>query len=616
MGVMRGYTLRDKRGRAFEANVADCVNIDRTPKVREQILEGEFHRVPNPSGDGRVSVEKTFFYADFSRGQFFLVLPRWDRLRWQAASHDLRAMMAHFPEFLVPSMKRKVRVVCGLAELREKLLVFDAEFDDRLVEMLKSLIQFEHPFLLQHPRLNIELDRVTADSVEFVATYDHRPERYRIGYPRRLIDDLFAYRGYLEESLQEMGKALDVPDEPDPLWINHRRTAPHTWALVQLDRYAREIERNPRVVIDIDSNQFEKMLQLLPRGSELSPGAKKDLLILRGWSGTQERKKNPGEFLKEELWEIYFGKELKGGQAILKPDAVERLWKVLDGLNGGDFEGNSYIDQIHLGLTGNGSFYKPSTDDIGIDRSALAKGQSYDPSWFEQVVLHEVGHGVHARHQIEVDKMLEQDFGWARYGTSQDGIDKWIKKMGGYPGGTTGQQQQQIRSYIRQSVGNGKKWRAPARPQVPRDHPWHTEDFGPRLACERTVQGRGASRWYDCSAGWYRQGSLRFFVNYYYGELMIVNEDALAYVKSRALDTYALMAPPEFFAELYMTVHATHRKLAERVRKLDRDLVQYVRSLGEEREDRGGQEANGDRRRRMGPITREKRKPPKARHRG
>src|SRR6185312_672912 len=253
MGVMRGYTLRDKRGRAFEANVADCVNIDRTPKVREQILEGEFHRVPNPSGDGRVSVEKTFFYADFSRGQFFLVLPRWDRLRWQAASHDLRAMMAHFPEFLVPSMKRKVRVVCGLAELREKLLVFDAEFDDRLVEMLKSLIQFEHPFLLGHPRLNIELDRVTADSVEFVASYDHDPEVYRIGFPRRLIDDLFARRDELEDWLQKMTKALGLDHDPNPLWVNHRRITPWTWSLAELDRYAREIERDPHVVINIDS---------------------------------------------------------------------------------------------------------------------------------------------------------------------------------------------------------------------------------------------------------------------------------------------------------------------------------------------------------------------------
>jgi hypothetical protein len=602
MGVMRGYTLRDKRGREFQANVADCVNIDRTPKVREQILEGQFHRVPNPTGNGSVSVEKTFFYADFSRRQFFLVLPRWDRHRWQVASDDLRAMMAHFPETLVPSVERKVRVVCGLAELREKLLVFDAEFDDRLVEVLKSLIQYEHPFLLQHPRLNIELDRVTADLVEFVATYDHQPERYRIGFPRQLVDDLFARREDLEEWLQEMKKALDFPDEPDPLWINHRRTTPTTWSLAQLDRYAQDIERDRRAVIDIDSNTFAEMLRLLPRAAELSAAAKNDLQILRGWAGTKRRQRNPRETLKEELWEIYFGKELRGGQAILKPDVVERLWKVLDGLNGGEFEGNSFVDQIHLGSTGNGSFYNPSTDDIGIDKSALAKGQSYDPSWFEQTVLHEVGHGVHAMHQKEVDKMLGRDFGWARFRNSEHGIDQWIKAMGGYPPGATGLQQQQIRSYVRQSAGNGHKWRAPARPQVPRDHPWHTEGFGPRLACERTVQAPGAPRWYDCYAGWYDQGPRRFFVNYYYAELMIVNEDALAYVKSGALDTYALMAPPEFFAELYMTVHAKHRKLAERVHKLDRDLVQYLRSLGEERAERG-------------PITRERRKRPEARRR-
>jgi hypothetical protein len=87
----------------------------------------------------------------------------------------------------------------------------------------------------------------------------------------------------------------------------------------------------------------------LPRGVELSAAAKNDLQTLRGWAGTKRRRVNPKESLKEELWEIYFGKELRGGQAILKPDVVERLWKVLDGLNGGEFEGNSFIDQIHLG---------------------------------------------------------------------------------------------------------------------------------------------------------------------------------------------------------------------------------------------------------------------------
>jgi hypothetical protein len=587
---MRGHVLRDKRGREFQANVADCVNVDRTPKVREQILEGQFHRVADPSGIGAISVEKTFFYADFGRKQFFLVLPRWDRHKWQEASNDLRDMMNHFPQFLAPSEQRKVRVVCGLAELREKVLAFDAEFDDRMVEVLKALIQYEHPFLLQQPRLNIVLDRVTTDSVEFVASYDHAPEKYRVGFPRRLVDDLFTRQDDLEEWLQEMQGALSFPEDSDPLWINHRRWSSSDRALAQLDRYARAIEGDPRVRIDIDSAAFIDMLGLLPRGSELSAAGKRDLNVLRSWAGARRRRGNRRESLKEELWEIYFGKELKGKPALLRPDLVERLWRVLDGLNDQEFEGNSFIDQIHLGLPGHNSFYDPSTDDIGIDRSSLPKGRAYDRGWFEQVVLHEVGHGVHAKHQEEVDAMLATDFGWARFRTSEKGIDQWIRAMGDYPEGATSVEKQQIRSYIRQSVGNSQKWNPPAAPHVPKDHPWHTKNFGPRLACERTAAADKTKRWYDCHEGWYCKGNLRFFVNYYYGELMIVNAAAIKCVKDRALDTYALMAPPEFFAELYMTVHAKTPSLAERAYRLDPNLVGYLLGLGRPEEEEGRQE--------------------------
>ncbi|MGH7511892.1 MAG: hypothetical protein ACREOQ_03100, partial [Gemmatimonadales bacterium] len=260
------------------------------------------------------------------------------------------------------------------------------------------------------------------------------------------------------------------------------------------------------------------------------------------------------------------------------PELVERLWNVLEGLDNADVEGNSFVDQIQLGATG--SYYDPSADDIGISRKSLPKGNAYDRGWFEQVVLHEVGHAVHARHQEDVDDMLNQLFGWQRLPKTTLGITQWIEEMGGYPPGATEREQQQIRSFIRQAVGDGWRWTAPARPTAPPGHPWHAEGFAPRVACESSSRREQGKRWYDFSGEWYRYGDRRFFVNYYYAELMIVGEAALDYVKNEALDPYALMAPPEFFAELYMTIHA--KNPARHVERLDPLLVEYVQSLGKE----------------------------------
>jgi hypothetical protein len=581
MGVMRGHTLRDKRGQALQVNVADCVNVGRTPKVREKILNGEFHRIKASGGNGPVSVEKPFFYADFERGQFFLVLPRWDRHKWREAAEDFHKVLGHLPESLAPADRRKVRLVFGLAELREKLLAFDAELNDRLVEVLKALILYEHPFLLESPRLNLVLDRVDTSAVEFIISYDHQPRRYRVGYRRRLVDDLFAREAECEQWLALLqGQTPAEPDhEHEPAWINLRRWSPSNWALAELDRLAQKVESKLPGGIDIDSDAFDKMLRFLPRGSELSAAAKRDLKSLRKWAANRQRRRNRRESLKEELWEIYFGKELTAERGMVKLELVEQLWGLLDGLSDAEIEGNSFIEEIRVGVPGGTSFYDPDTNDIGIDRASLPKGRPYDREWFEQVMLHEVGHAVHAKHQKQVDQMLMSLFGWERFPTTDAGIDGWIRAMGDYPETFGELQKRQVRSYIRQAVGNGERWTPPVRPRVPDGHPWNAEDFGPRLAFEGTVVRDNTKRWYDSHMNWYAVGDRRFFVNYYYGELMVVNEEAIQQVHAGALDCYALMAPPEFFAELYMTANAREPGLIQRRGSLAPKALRFLQSL-------------------------------------
>lgn len=596
MGVMRGSTLVDRRGREFVANVADCVNIDRTPKVRERILDGEFHRLEDPAGGDPVTVEKTFFYTDFGRGQFFLVLPRWDRHRWKAVSRDLREVLTYFPASLAPLERGTVRVVFGMAELREKLLAYDADLNDRLIEVLKVLLLYQHPFLEQHPRLTLTLERADAAEVEFIACYDHHPERYRLGCSRSLVDDLFAREKELRDWIAAVQTPISIDEDGDPLWINLQRWSEDLWAIAHLDECAAQIEAGNFEEAHIDSDEFDRMLDHLPRGNALSAAAKADIETLRRWVGERRRTRHRGESLKEELWEIRHNKEVKGKPALRTPELMDQLWTIVSQVSESDFEANCFVDEFRLGVPGGGSWYDPRTANIGINRSSLPGRTPYDPRWLEQVVLHEVGHAVHARNQKRVDEWLRKHFGWEQLARSVEGINHWIIEMGGYPPATDEVAQGQIRACVRSSVGNGWRWTAPARPKIPVGHPWRNESLRPRLACEATSQRERGKRWYDFSEQWYRYGGRRFFVNYYYGELMIVSEDALEYVRNGALEPYALMAPAEFFAELYMTVHAKAPARVERAAKLDSLLVEFLRTLGSEAASDGGEKAEAVRR--------------------
>ena len=579
MGVMRGYTLRDKRGRKFQANVADSVNIDRTPRVRDQILTGEFHRIADPESGGRVSVEKAFFYTDFTRHQFFLVLPRWDRHKWQEATFELSGMLRHLPEVLAPKDRRSIRVIFGLAELREKLLAFDAQLDDYLIEALKAVLLGEHPFLLQYPRLNIVLDRADNEAVEFVCSYDHHSRKYRIGYSRQKVEQLLSHRSELEQVMNDFRQEIATVDQEKSLWVNLRRFSPGVRALAELDRLAQQIEAGRGSEVDVDSEAFDFMLRHLPKGSDLSSAAKRNLEIIGRWAGNDRKRDRAAASLIEELAELYLGKELTGEWGALKPALVRRVWTMLADLNDGDVEGNSYVDEIRLGVPGEDSSYDPQTRDIGIDRSTLPQGRAYDNQWFERVVLHEVGHAVHAKHKDTVDAWLADRFGWARFTMTVADINQWVGALGGYPGDASEREQEQIRQYIRQSVGKGGRWTAPARPRAPGKHPWSGEDFPARLACELTAKRVKGKRWYSFFDQWYQRNDKRFFVNYYYKELMIIDERALKLVRSKALSKYALMAAPEFFAELYATINGRDRRQFKRKEKIDQDIIDFFKAL-------------------------------------
>jgi CpXC protein len=536
MGLTKPYQLKTPEGESIAANLADCINIRRTPKVRDQILAGTFHRISPGAGKNAVTVEKPFFYCDFDRHQFFLVRPRQERHKWKEASGQLERMIQHLPEHVSAKDKRNLRVVYGLGELQEKLVASDAGYDDRLVELMKVYLFYEHPFLLKQVRLRVMLQAVTDEAVEFYAGYDHNPRRYKIKLPLAVAGNILKQKTALKKWVSSNHKNESLFAEKDNYWINFWRWSPSNETLKRLKEYA-AMARN-KEEIPVTAKAFTTMLKYLPRGSQLSNWAKKDLHDLYIWAKNKKLGK-----LQDTLFEIRFDRELEDDWHLNDdPDDIDTLWKLLQALPEANVEGNTALREIFLSEGESGGIYDPNSHDIYI-----GDGELHNQEGFEDVVRHEVGHAVHEMNDHIVTPWLAKTFGWQAFDTTDLGINAWVEQMGGY-GKITDQQKKDIRNYLRQCVGIGQEssWSPPAMPSAPAGHPWRAPKFGPRLAAENT----GAD-WYEKNNKWYRKNGRAFFLNYWYQQLMIVNEDTLKLINTGMPDKYAAMSPFEFFAELY-----------------------------------------------------------------
>ena len=173
----------------FTALLADCLNVRRTPEVRQQILRGELHRATCPSCGRQMTVEKMFYYLDLDLNALFKIRPRNERHLWKQSSLELDAASSVIPEPVSLNALRLLRVIFGMDELREKLVAQEAQLDDRLLELLKVLLVYEHPILLRSPRLRLVLEEVTQTSLIFMAAYEHAERRFQLQMPRAIADE-------------------------------------------------------------------------------------------------------------------------------------------------------------------------------------------------------------------------------------------------------------------------------------------------------------------------------------------------------------------------------------------------------------------------------------------
>lgn len=248
MGVFHPYPVRCACGGTFLAPMADAINAELMPDLRMQLIRGEMHRFTCPNCQEKVTIEKELLYTDFSRNTIIKVMPRKQRFRWKEASESLEDDLQRIPTAILPPDGNVARVVFGLGELREKLIAQDAGIDDRIVELLKALLIYEHPFLIQIPKLRMDLDNVTSERVEFVAYYDHNSRSFLTGFPRPIVDDILEREGEMKKWVSKKHKRSNIFSLKGDYWINFRRWSPRPWALDHLRNTIKEIRQRKKSI--------------------------------------------------------------------------------------------------------------------------------------------------------------------------------------------------------------------------------------------------------------------------------------------------------------------------------------------------------------------------------
>lgn len=555
MGVTKPYQVKTRNGELIEANLYDSLSILRTPKKREEILQGRFHKVAVPDGTNDITIEKPFLYTDLSRNEVILVKPPKERYTWRATSSELEQVVKQLPNTVSPPETRFMRVVFGLGELREKLLAREAGIDDRAIELFKVLLAYEHPIILQQPRLNINLHTIDEQWLTFIASYEHDKTAYKLSMPRQLADNLLDKPDELKQWVASSHKEnLFELEQNHDHWVNFRRWSPTETALNLLSDFAEKARQNQD--IDPNSTDFQTMLKGLPSGNHMPSWGKQALRDLFVWA------KNRGNGqLQDKLFELRFNEQLDDDWYLNNdPNDIDTLWKLLQNLPDTNVEGNTRLDGIDLyDSPGGGGWWNGSW--IGIGSGALRNQEN-----FEDVMRHEVGHAVHSKldqaKQNLITNWLKKQFGWQTFGLGDSEIDAWVNLMGGY-GNITPQQQAEVRQYLRDSSKQ-----QPQPPNVPSNHPWNASNFGPRLACERT----GDPLW-DNYHQWYRANGLAFYRDYDYGYVTVVKESTLDFVEQNMPSSYALRSAFEFFAELYALFYDLDDSLWENIPQNLRDWL-------------------------------------------
>ena len=130
-------------GEVNRRSVCVSLNGGRVPAVIDEVRAGRFQRFPCDGCGQEMVADGPLIYTDFERRHWVGCFPRtwedaWRVLEHQPAASFQRAMIDHAaPIVRADADGYRIRTVFGLPALAEKILLWDDDLDDIVVEVLK-----------------------------------------------------------------------------------------------------------------------------------------------------------------------------------------------------------------------------------------------------------------------------------------------------------------------------------------------------------------------------------------------------------------------------------------------------------------------------------------------
>lgn len=558
MSIFKTYPIDAPEGGTKKVLLSNALNIERRPEAREEILSGTFQQFRlSGESDEHTQVMRSFSYFDPERHTLIFVYPQRQRFQWGKHSEVLEKAYSKFRETgILPKKKSLLRVVYGLNELREKLILQDLGYDDKHVELAKMALLYEHSFLFHKNRLNIYLTGADEKQLYFNANFDHESTVFELVKPKV---DFYKFcensKGLAKWEKRLEQKTLSTNSKND-FWVNVKRWLLDQNALSQLAKYANQLYQGES--IDCTSDEFTCMLSHLPTGNHMPPWAKKAIReIYVHIDDSDSIGSTQKTTVLRSLHSLRFRVKLGlgwFGNGIENDDDI--LWELFEDLPDDHIEGNVNIREIKL-INGKYGKYNWDKNVAEVGDGYLRMGTDHQES-FEDIVRHEIGHSVHKKYEKEVDRWLRDYCGWQAFVVvDKDGrihneaVDKWMKLAGGWSTQSS-IEKKQIRDAIVQGMGDKGDFDPGNIQDIPDGHPWLSDTCFARHVYESCIHdGRF---WYQNADKWPTVNGISFAFNFFYRSLMVVKTQVLNcfLIKIPGVNPgYATMSPPECFAELY-----------------------------------------------------------------
>ncbi len=540
MSVFHPHVYQDPLGSRQTVFLTKTLNIDRMPEARQEILDGDFQRVTLSTHVGPVQISRPFSYLDAEKNTLILVLPQGRKHQWKEHSLQLKnAYETLCKGDVLCEQKAFIRVVYGLNELREKLLLQNYGIDDRKVELTKAGLLYEHSFLLQKNRINICLTEVLREQLVFQVFFDHEPTRYISYKPRKDYEQFIKNLSDVKKWSSNHTEGIMNIEELEDYYVNAKRWSPRLPALAALEFLGKRLEAEEK--IDVKSSEFKLILKALPRGDHLPPWAKAILFELLKHLRSRETERGMRRMI-QTVFDLRFEKSLNGDWLSnnVQHD-VDTIWQLFENLPDSHIEGNSFLTEIVLG---DENAYDPTTYQVEIDGRDLP-----DQEKLEDSVRHEIGHAVHKKYKTIVDAWLQQRFGWRVFRPDvDDDLEAWMSLMGGWHN-IRQEDRRTLKESIVKALGTVPWASGPLPDRLNGTHPWYTAYCRPRLVFTASDSPSG-KYWFQNSLKWKKYNGYAFAFNFYYKQLMAVNVSTIRLI-DKMKKPYASMSPEEFFAELY-----------------------------------------------------------------